>query len=91
MTYKELHRRDHYLQMLKDHTIKGWPSNWSDILKIFRAYWTLRDKYGYMIDKVAMKDKRVMIPEELWQHTIEQFLMNHMDIEKIQLLPELVY
>ena len=50
-----------------------------------RPYWTFRDECA-MIDGVAMKSKRVIIPEGLQQQTIEQLHMTHMDTEKTRLL-----
>ena len=50
-----------------------------------RQYWPIRNKPA-MINGIAVKNKRIIIPFPLQKQILQQLHRNHMGIEKMRLL-----
>ena len=73
-----------YLQQLKEYIIHGWPLGRNKLLQDICLYWTFRDSIVIM-NRTAVKGKRIIIPAELQQQVLEQLHNNHIGIEKTRL------
>ena len=62
-----------------------WPLSKSVVRKDPKPYWSFR-KETAIIDNIAMKDIRIIIPAALQERTLKQMHLNHTDIEKRRLL-----
>ena len=77
--------QDDHLQWLKGHIITGWPEIKDQVQQDIRTYWSFRDDMA-VIDGIIMKGRHVMIPEILKTPALDQLYINHMAIEKTNLL-----
>ena len=73
--------QDDHLQWLKGYIIVGWPETRDQILQDIRMYWTFLDDME-LIDGIILKGRHIVIPEVLKPQALDQFLVNHMGIEK---------
>ena len=77
--------QDEHLQCLKIYIIAGWPSTKDELYSNLRLYWSYRDDLT-VIDGVVMKDRCIVIPAVPKQQVLDQLHLNHMGIEKTNLL-----
>ena len=63
--------------------MKGWQSNLNETCQEMRLYWTFSDELAIIVG-VAMKIKRVIIPEELQHQVLKQVKLNYIGTEKKQ-------
>ena len=75
---------------IKHFIITGWPHSKDKISEELRPYWSYRDELA-VIDGAILKG-RYIIPDSLRQQVLDQPHINHMGIEKMELLAyECVY
>ena len=77
--------QDEHLQQLKGLIISGWPESKEQVHQDLRVYWSFRDNMG-VIDAIIMKGRCIVIPEALKQQVLDQLHINHMGIEKTELV-----
>ena len=83
--------QDVHLQCLKYILVTGMLSTKDQLHINIRPYWSYKDDLT-VIDDVFMKDRCIVIPQDLKQQALEQLLVNHMGIEKTKpLMSESVY
>ena len=77
MTAEEIRlaaKDDKPLCMLSENVLPGWPSTKTEVQK--EPYWSFRDEI-VIIDGIAMKDRRIIVPTSLQRKAIKQLHINH--------------
>ena len=79
---QEATNQDDHLQQLKEYIIQRWQASSNKTSQEMILYWTFRDGQA-VIHGILMKDRHVIIPEELQRQVLQQ-LHNHIGIKKKQ-------
>ena len=82
---QEATSQDQYLQCLMEFVIQGWPANKNQLPQNIRTYWTFRDDMA-VTDGIVIKGRHIVIPRALQQQVLKQLHINHMGIEKTNIL-----
>ena len=81
---KETQKED-VLVELQHYYTHGWPKDISLCSQTARQYWHYRDEIS-VIDKVLLKNNRIVIPDVLRPSVLQKLHMGHLGIEKIRRL-----
>ena len=81
---KAASENDPVLSALCQQVIKGWPRSVSEVPKILRCYWSMRD-YLTVEDGVVYTGSRLVIPETMQEEYLQRIHAGHQGITKSQL------
>ena len=74
-----------HLQCLKEYIIQGWPETRDQIPQDIKAYWTFQGDMA-VIERLTLKGRHTVIPQILQKQMLQQLHINHMAVEKTNLL-----
>ena len=77
--------QEEHLQCLKNIITSGWSATKDQLHIDIRPYLSYKDNLA-VIDGIVMKGRCIIIPEVLKQQLLDQLHVNHMGIEKTNLL-----
>ena len=76
---------DGHLGMLSELALHCWPSKKAEVQKDLQPYWSFKDEIP-IIDGIAVKGRRTIVPSALQGEALEQLQFNHMGIGITRLL-----
>lgn len=72
---------DTELQLLKDMTLKGWPTHRALAPKDILPYWTFRDEISYS-SGLMFKASKIIVPDQLRQEVLKKIHESHLGVVK---------
>ena len=82
--------KDDHIGVLLMYVIHRWPSPRSEVIKEVQPYWSSRDEVA-VIDWIAMKDRRIIIPASLQKRAPVQLHINHMGYREDKAIGLFIY
>ena len=82
---QEASAQDAHLQDLKVYIIHDWLCKRENVAPDIQEYWPIRHELA-MIDVVAIKGKRIIIPSQFQKQILSQLQKNHVGIKMMRLL-----
>jgi hypothetical protein len=81
---REATDKDEQLSAVREQVLRGWPESASQVPKLVRPFWSIKD-YLSIEDGVLFMSWRMVIPESLRVEFLERIHKGHMGITKSQL------
>ena len=78
---REVILEDKHLSALAELFFQSWLYTKAEIQNKLQLYWSFRNKI-VIIDRIAIKERRIIIPTALKGKAIKQLYINHRSIEK---------
>lgn len=79
--FRKATAEDPEMQLLRDTTLRGWPSERSAVPKEIQLYWTFRDEIAYT-SELMFKAAKLIVPHQLRQEMLNKIHESHLGIVK---------